>query len=158
MFSTKRNRHNKNSITRRGRSIPRITIKKDTRADVARAKKLPGITVSIEHVDVLGSNIRGDLVKEYKNGKLQKQVFVTKRKMKSLISRSAARRGGAAAAAAAAPAAAEKQPERIIVEKKTNIAGSDIAGSAASGAGAGFGFGIGIEAAHALMGAIFGEN
>jgi hypothetical protein len=157
MFSTKRNRHNKNSTTRRGRSIPRITIKKDTRADVARAKKLPGITVSVEHVDVLGSTIRGDLVKEYKNGKLQKQVFVTKRKMKSLMSRSAARRGGAAAAAAA-PAAAEKQPERIIVEEKTNIARSDIAGSAASGAGAGFGFGIGIEAAHALMGAIFGEN
>jgi hypothetical protein len=152
MFSTKRNHHNKNSTTRRGRSIPRITIKKDTRADVARAKKLPGITVSVEHVDVLGSTIRGDLVKEYKNGKLQKQVFVTKRKMKNILSRSAARRGGAAAAAAAAPAAAEQAPQHIIVEKQT------AASAAASGAGAGFGFGIGIEAAHALMGAIFGEN
>jgi len=154
MFSTKRNLR-KNSTTRRRSSRatqPSITIKKDTRADVARAKKLPGTTVSVEHVDVLGSNIKGDLVKEYKNGKLQKQVFVTKDKMKNILSR-AEKRGGAVAAAPAPAAAAEQAPQRILVQDDTTAAQS-----AKGGLFAGFGFGIGIEAAHSLFGAIFGDN
>jgi hypothetical protein len=116
-----------------------------------KPKKAIGKYYSIEKVKIVADNpnLEGDIIKEYKNGKLQSQVFITKSKLEEYLSNTHKSNGGQKSNGGKKSNQAVQQPNTVYVQDQTTF-GQNLK--------SGFGVGIGFELASALVGSLFQDE
>lgn len=116
-----------------------------------KPKKTMGKYYSIEKVKIVSDNpnLQGDLIKEYKNGKLQSQIFITKPKLEEYLSNTHKKNGGKKANIPGKVEPADNPQPTVYVQDKTTF-GQELK--------SGIALGIGLEAASALVNALFQDD